>query len=51
MAGDCLTCGLKKFIMVTIRRRESKTRRAGLEIVNIMKDYRAQLIGGARPAP
>ena len=34
--------------MVTIRRRESKTRRAGLEIVDIVKDYRAQLIGGMR---
>ena len=32
--------------MLTIRKREAKTRRAGFEIMNIVKDYRAQQIGG-----
>ena len=46
--GDYLAGGLKESVMVTIKRRESKTRRASYEIVNIVKDYRAQLIGGFR---
>ena len=32
--------------MLTIRKREAKIRRAGFEIINIVKDYRAQRIGG-----
>ena len=32
--------------MLTIKKRESKIRRACFEIVNIVKDYRAQRIGG-----
>ena len=44
--GDYLAGGLKESIMVTIQKRESKTRRASFEIINIVKDYRAQLVGG-----
>ena len=44
--GDYLACGLRESVKVTIERRESKTRRASFEIVNIVKDYRAQLTGG-----
>ena len=44
--GDYLVGGLKESFMVTIQKRESKTRRASFEIVNIVKDYRAQLVGG-----
>ena len=46
--GDYLACGLKESVMITIQKRESKTRRASYEIVNIIKDYRAQLVGGFR---
>ena len=46
--GDYLAGGLKESVMVTIQRSESKTRRVSDEIVNIVKDYRAQLIGGFR---
>ena len=44
--GDYLAGGLKESVKITVQRRESKTRRASYEIVNIVKDYRAQLIGG-----
>jgi hypothetical protein len=44
--GDYMVGGLKESVMITIKRRESKTRRASYEIVNIVKDYRAQLVGG-----
>ena len=44
--GDFLAGGLKESVIVTIQRRESKTRRACYEIINIVKDYRAQLVGG-----
>ena len=44
--GDFLAGGLKESVIVTIQKRESKTRRASYEIINIVKDYRAQLVGG-----
>ena len=44
--GDYLTESLKGSVMLTIKKRESKIRRACFEIVNIVKDYRAQRIGG-----
>ena len=44
--GDYLAEDLKKSVMLTIRKREAKTRRAGFEIMNIVKDYRAQQVGG-----
>ena len=44
--GDYLTDSLKGSVMMTIRKREAKMRRASYEIINIVKDYRAQRIGG-----
>ena len=35
--GDYLTEDLKRSVMLTIRKREAKTRRAGFEILNIVK--------------
>ena len=44
--GDWFTNGLQKSVMATIRDRAPKIRRASFEIVNIVKDYRAQRVGG-----
>ena len=44
--GDYLTDSLKGSVMMTIKKREAKIRRASYEIINIVKDYRAQRIGG-----
>ena len=44
--GDYLAEGLKESIKLTIKKREAKIRRAGFEIINLVKDYRAQRIGG-----
>ena len=44
--GDYQAGGLKESVMVRIQRIYSKTRRASYEILNIIKDYREQLIGG-----
>ena len=43
--GDYLAEGLKESITLTIKKREAKIRRAGFEIINLVKDYRAQRIG------
>ena len=37
---------LKESVLLTIQKRASKIRRASFEIVNIVKDYRAQRVGG-----
>ena len=37
---------LKRLVMLTIRKRAAKTRRALFEILNIVKDYRAHRIRG-----
>ena len=45
--GDYLAEGLKESIKLTIKKREAKIRRAGFQIVNLIKDYHcAQSIGG-----
>ena len=44
--GDWFTNGLQESVMATIRDRAPKIRRASFEIVNIVKDYRAQRAGG-----
>ena len=44
--GDQICNGLKQSIMATIQSRAPKIRRAAYEIVNIVRDYRAQRIGG-----
>ena len=44
--GDYLTDSLKGSVVMTIKKREAKIRRASYEIINIVKDYRAQRIGG-----
>ena len=44
--GDYLAEDLKRSVMLTIKKRAAKTRRAAFEILNIVKDYRAQRIGG-----
>ena len=44
--GD-LMCGcLSRAVMATIQARAGKIRRAAYEIVNVVKDYRAQRVGG-----
>ena len=44
--GDYLGENLKDCIRLTIRKREAKIRRASFEIINLVKDYRAQRVGG-----
>ena len=44
--GDQLCNGLSRSVMATIQARAGKLRRASYEILNIVKDYRAQRIGG-----
>ena len=44
--GDQLCNGLSRSVMATIQNRAPKIRRAAYEILNIVKDYRAQRIGG-----
>ena len=44
--GDYLADDLKRSLMLTIRKRAAKTRRAAFEILNIVKDYRVHRIGG-----
>ena len=44
--GDMFTGGLKELVMATITSRQGKVRRAALEIMNIVQDYRAQRVGG-----
>ena len=44
--GDYFAGGLKESVRMTIKKREAKIRRASFEIINIVKDYRAQRIGG-----
>ena len=44
--GDYFAGGLKESVMTTIQKRESKIRRASFEIMNMVKDYRAQRVGG-----
>ena len=42
---DYLAEGLKESIKLTIKKWEAKIRRAGFEIINLVKDYRTQRIG------
>jgi hypothetical protein len=44
--GDQLCSGLSRAVMATIQARAGKVRRASYEIQNIVKDYRAQRVGG-----
>ena len=44
--GDQLCNGLKRSVMATIQSRAGKLRMAAYEIVGIVRDYRAQRIGG-----
>ena len=44
--GDQLCNGLAGSVMATIQSRAPKIRRAAYEIVNLVKDYRAQRVGG-----
>ena len=44
--GDQICNGLGKSVMATIQSRAGKIRRASFEILNIVKEYRAQRIGG-----
>ena len=44
--GDQICNGLNKSVMATIQSRAGKIRRAAFEILNIVRDYRAQRIGG-----
>ena len=44
--GDQLCSGLSRAVMATIQARAGKLRRASYEIMNIVKDYRAQRVGG-----
>ena len=44
--GDYFAGGLKESARTTIQKRESKIRKASFEIVNMVKDYRAQRVGG-----
>ena len=44
--GDYFAGGLKESVRTTIQKRESKIRKASFEIVNMVKDYRAQRVGG-----
>ena len=44
--GDQLCSGLARSVMATIQDRAPKLRRASYEILNIVKDFRAQRIGG-----
>jgi hypothetical protein len=41
-----LTSGLRNSVMATIKSQAAKLRRASYKILNIVKDYRAQKIGG-----
>ena len=43
--GEYLAEGLKESIKLTIKKWEAKIRRAGFEIINLVKDYRTQRIG------
>ena len=44
--GDIFCNGLQESVMATIQDRVPKVRRASFEIMNIVKDYRAQRAGG-----
>ena len=44
--GDWFCNGLQESVMATIKDRAPKLRRASFEIMNIVKDYRAQRAGG-----
>ena len=44
--GDYLGESLKDCVRLTIKKREAKIRRASFEILNLVKDYRAQRVGG-----
>ena len=44
--GDYLGENLKDCVRLTIKKREAKIRRASFEILNLVKDYRAQRVGG-----
>ena len=45
--GDYLhTGGLAKWVLETIRQREGKGKGAAVEIVNIVDDWRASIVGG-----
>ena len=44
--GDMFAGGLKESVMATITSRQGKVRRAALEIMNTVQDYRAQRVGG-----
>ena len=44
--GDQMCGGLSRAVMATIQARAGKLRRASSEIMNIVKDYRAQRVGG-----
>ena len=46
--GDFLACSLKESVMVTIKKREANIRRASFEIVSLVKDFRADRVGGFR---
>ena len=46
--GDFLACSLKESVMVTIKKREASIRRASFEIVSLVKDFRADRVGGFR---
>ena len=43
---DYLGESLKDCVRMTIKKREAKIRRASFEILNLVKDYRAQRVGG-----
>ena len=44
--GDYLGESLNDCVRLTIKKREAKIRRASFEILNLVKDYRAQRVGG-----
>ena len=44
--GDQICNGLARSVMATIQSRAPKIRRASFEIVNLVKDYRTQRVGG-----
>ena len=44
--GDYLGESLKDCVRLTIKKREAKIRRASFEILKLVKDYRAQRVGG-----
>ena len=46
--GDYLAGNLKESVKITVKMREANIRRASYEIVSLVKDYRADQIGGFR---